>query len=79
MTPDNTAIVVRKGEQWEIQHWTREMGSSPIGPRLSRSIPFPQIGTVFMTRTEANEVAMQWEAWFQDSFVPRTKKKRKSR
>lgn len=72
---DETIIVVRKNEQWELLHWNRILGHSKIGPRLTRNEPLPDLPTAASTRMEAMELASQWQAWLED----RPKRKYKKR
>ena len=72
---DETIIVVRKSNEWELLHWNRTMGHSKIGPRLARKEPMPNLPTVAGTRMEAMDLASQWQAWLEDRPVRKARRK----
>ena len=75
---DESVIIVRKGDQFELRYWNRVMGDNPIGPRLERSEPMPTFPVTMETRMEAEELAGRWNVWLMEN-KPSPKKRRKRR
>lgn len=72
---DESIIVVRKKDQWELLHWNRFLGHSKIGPRLARKDPLPALPTAAATRMEAMDLATQWQQWLDKRPKRKTKKR----
>lgn len=72
---DETIILVKKGSAWECRYFNRALGCQPIGPRLTRKDPYPDIPLVAPTKMEGNELVTRWQSWL-DSRPKKTAKKK---
>jgi len=72
---DESIIVVRKKDEWELMYWSRFLGHSRIGPRLARKDPLPSVPTTAATRMEAMDFADQWQQWLDKRPKRKTKKR----
>ena len=72
-------FVVRKGDGWEIKVSHTAMGDGPIGPRLSKGTPYPNYGTRFKTKTEAEKIKSRWEDWYFEQPYVKKKMQNKKR
>ena len=72
---DETIILVKKGSAWECRYFNRVLGCQPIGPRLARKDPYPEIPLVAPTKMEGNELVTRWQSWLDARPVPKNRKR----
>ena len=60
---DETIIVVKSDEQFEIRIWNRLLGDAVIGQRLGRKDGIPSLPTKATTWSSAWDLQKRWQAW----------------
>lgn len=75
---DESIIVVKDGSDgYELRYWNRCTGGGPIGPRLARKTPMPNLPTKASTRMEAVELQKDWQLWLDERPARKIRKGRK--
>lgn len=73
---DDTIIVVRAGESFELRLWNRLMGDSPIGERIAGKEGLPPLSTKAATWGTALDLQKRWQQWLEIQPINKRGRKR---
>ena len=74
---DRSIIVVKDGDGFELRVWNRFLGDAPIGMRLERKDPLPDLPVKSTSFQGALDLQKRWQGWL--DVQPITGRGRKKR
>ena len=75
---DDTIVIVRDGDGFELRYFNRLLGCSPIGPRLARGEGLPELPVSASTFALANDLRERWQVWLDKTQIVSKRKGRKT-